>query len=150
MPSKDDNLNRGKLPGKAELIPQPHGGALAKPGGPGTGDVERLLEGRRQIEETKERVKADPDAALEEIHADLTSLTKKILKRAERSGKAPERSTMDVIREFRQTQEAVNEARRARGAVAGTESFFAQMDVRLAEAQARMEHGPVPATAVSA
>jgi hypothetical protein len=124
-----------------ELIPQEHGGALRKNGG----NPENLQKGRADRVALRERVAREPDAALEEIHKDLTSLARKILRRAERSGQVPPRATMEVVKEFRQTQEAVNEARKSRGALAEADEILAEMDTKIQEATERMGTDPVPA-----
>jgi len=120
------NLKRG------QLRPQPHGGALAPP--PPGGRAENFTKAREDEQATKQRVLDDPGAALEEIHAELTLWTKKIVRRGAREGKPPDSATMNVIREFRQTQEAVNEARRAKGAILEAQEFFESLDVRVADA----------------
>ena len=110
--------------------PQPHGGFLAAPKSE-NGRPENFVKGRAERTALREKVGANPDAALEEIHKDLTSLTRKVLRRAEREGKVPPRATMDVIREFRQTQEAVNEARKSRGALAEAQELLVALDDRI-------------------
>lgn len=102
-------------------------------------------------ERIAQRVIEDPDAALEEIHASITVLTSALLRRAARNrATMPDKALMDIVREFRQTQEALNEARRARGAVAEVQEFFAQMDARLEETASRLEACIQPAVAVPA
>jgi hypothetical protein len=130
------NLKRGNLsptddPG---VTRQPHGGALVTDG---SGWARTAAKKKAEADELRRRIHEEEGAALEEIHFRLTSLTKKILTRAEREGKVPPKTTMDVVKEFRQTQEAVNHARQARGAVAEAEDFFASLDGRVAEALER-------------
>lgn len=149
MTKPKDNLRRGNIVGKpAELIPQPHGGALRPAYPPGNPD--NFAKSRQREKDTRQRVEDNPDAALDEIHKDLTVLTQKIMRKAARQGEVPPRATMDVIREFRQTQEAVNEARKARGAVAQAEEFFASLDARVEEIATRLEDGPKPAVTAPA
>lgn len=156
MPHKDnDNLKRGNIdPEKLEewqergLKPQPHGGAVAPPLS-SEEYVGIMAEGRekakREDDRIRERVGNNPDAALEEIHASITILAASLLKRAARErSKVPDRAVMDVVREFRQTQEAVNEARKARGAVAELDDFFATLDARLPEVEAMLAAGLKP------
>jgi hypothetical protein len=137
------NLKRGVLgpDGKApEMIPQPHGGMLMP------GMARDGLAPKRALEESNrvhEAVVEDPDRALEEIHASLTAWTIRIVKRGARSSSPPDPATMNVIREFRQTQEAVNEARRAKGAIVEAKEFFGTLDERVA-ALARLSPEPLP------
>ena len=151
--ANDENLRRGNKPGtsdkKIELRPAKGGGFLMPPGSQ-PGDQARLMEGHRVNEEVKKAVIEDPAASLDQIHAYLTALTVKLFKKAERAGKPPDRLTMDVLKEFRQTMEAVNDERRARGAVAQAEDFFATLDSRVAEATARMADGPQPPVSLPA
>lgn len=84
------------------------------------------------------------DADLEEIHKDLTSLARKIMRRAAREGKVPPRATMDVIRELRQTSEAVSEARRTRSPVAESHEFLATLESRRETVATRLAGDPVP------
>jgi len=145
MPHKgDDNLKRGNIAPKYALEVQAHGGALKR-----TSGAENLQAARDNDARIARAVKANPDAALEEIHASLTILASGLLKRSARQrATVPERAVMDVVKEFRQTQEAVNEARKARGAVAEVEDFFATLDSRLEEATTRLEASLRPAVAV--
>lgn len=139
MTDESGNLKRGRLSkGGAPLVPQEHGGALMI-GGDGFKIAQTRL--KAEADELRRKIREEEGAALEEIHYSLTSLTKKILKRAEREAKVPPKTTMDVVKEFRQTQEAVNHARQARGAVAEAEEFFATLDTRVAEA---LERSPAP------
>lgn len=138
-----DNLKRGtQKPGeKAPYVPgpQPHGGYLAPPATDGANFQKAHDEAKR----IKDSVLADPGASLEEIHAALTLWTTRIVKRGARSTAAPDPATLNVIREFRQTQEAVNEARRAKGAIVEAREFFATMDERAANLM-RLAPTPVP------
>lgn len=136
----DDQVGRDR--------PQPHGGVL-KPPPPG-GRPENFDKAREEKKKLYAEVAENPDAPLEAIHQDLTSLTKKILRRAEREGKVPTRATMDVIREFRQTQEAVNEARKSRGALAEAGEILAAMDAKIEAAATRMGADPVPPVEIPA
>lgn len=164
--ANDKNLKRGNIPAKAKepnireedgldlskFGEQTHNG---KPGGylappPVGGRPENFAKAHAETAAVKARVREDTDEALEEIHANLTSLTRKLIKRAERVGTVPDRATMDVIREFRQTAEVVGEARKARGAVAESASFFSTLDSRLEEVASRMEAGPKPVADLSA
>jgi len=134
--------------------PQPHGGVLLPPHESGWaqagGRPENFSKAREERNTLRDKVAANPDAALEEIHKDLTSLTRKVLRRAEREGKVPPRATMDVIREFRQTQEAVNEARKSRGALAEAGEILASLDSKIEEAASRLGTIPAPAVVVPA
>lgn len=145
--ANDENLKRGNMPGekKFELEPQAIGGALRRVPG---GAPENWEKAKLEREETARRVREEQHAALEEIAVALTLLAKKLLNKAARSSGVPERVVMDTVREFRQTLEVVNEARKARGAAAEAEDFFATLDTRLAEAQARMPAGPVTAAPI--
>lgn len=117
------------------MIPTKTGGLLMP--GDRTFQNEAAARARVEKEELRRKVREEEGAALEAIHFSLTSLTKKILAKAERKGEVPPRTTMDVVKEFRQTQEAVNHARQARGAVAEAEEFFASLDTRVADALER-------------
>jgi hypothetical protein len=128
--SDNGNLRRGNRDPK-DLIPQPHGGALLPAGIAGDGD--RLRAGIQAIEDVKAAVADDPDAALEEIHKSLTVWTRKLVLRGARENKAPDAATMNVIREFRQTTEAVTEARKSRGDAVELQAFFAGLDERLGD-----------------
>lgn len=150
-PAKDNgNLKRGPIEPKGRKKPPGNPGNLAPGGYHGQSTTDNFDRDRAYRQTVYDKVTADSNAALEEILKDLTMLTKRILKKAERSGEVPPRATMEVIKEFRQTQEAVNEARRARGDVAEFEEWAAQVDARVAEATRRLENGPEPAVAVPA
>jgi hypothetical protein len=142
-----ENLKRGqkKASDRGAPIPQPHGGAIAAPGGDNGANLLRGIEEDRRI---KNQVLADPDKALEEIHAALTVWTTKIVKRGARTSTPPDSATMNVIREFRQTQEAVNEARRAKGAIVEAREFFDTVDERVATL-ARLSPEPLPVAELS-
>lgn len=111
---------------------------------------ERLLRGKQVVADRREAIRTDSSLALEEVHAVLAEVVIKILNRVKRSNQEPSKQVMDSVREFRQTMEAVNVAREARGHVAEAEELFATLDTRLAEAQARMAAGPEPPVAVPA
>ena len=154
----DENLKRGNVPGgkfaglePGDKYPTPSGGFLVVP----EGNAEELRKGKERLaaedKTTREKVSRNPDAALEEIHGDLVIVVKNLLKRAARERtKTPDREVMNVVREFRQTQEAVNEARTARGALAEIDEFFATLDTRFEEAEARLAASVKPAAVPSA
>jgi hypothetical protein len=145
--SGTDNLNRGnqRADGKApELVVQPHGGAL-KVGG--AGNPELWAKAREDEKELRTKVAEDPDAALEAIHVDLTVWTRALVRRGARTKGVPDSAIMNVIREFRQTQEAVTEARRAKGAVVEAAEFFGTLDDRVADLM-RLKPEPEPAGAI--
>lgn len=147
--ANDENLRRGKQEPKKPFAYgiQAHGGKLVPP--PPGGRAENF-EKAREDERTKRRAVAnDLDAALETIAGDLTVLTGKITKKAARAGDVPDTNTMNVIKEFRMTLEAVNESRRARGAIAQAEEFFASLDQRVEQAIKRMG-SPVSPVAIPA
>jgi len=129
-----DNLKRGDQTAEERdapsLVQQPHGGALLKNG---PGNVHLFEQAREDEKDLRERVKEDPDVALEAIHVDLTVWTRALVRRGARTKGLPDTSIMNVIREFRQTQEAVTEARRAKGAVVEAAEFFGTLDERVAE-----------------
>lgn len=133
----EDNLKRGKMG------PQPHGGYLQAP--PPGGKPENFVKARDRERAIREETRKDFGAALETIAEDLTILASAIMRRHARAKEVPPRATMDVLRELRQTLEAVNEARRSRGAVAEAESFFATLDSRMEEVATRLADGPKPA-----
>jgi hypothetical protein len=147
----NENLLRGLGPNGKHGY-QPTGGYLAPPPtkGSGAGKPENFTKAREETKAVKQKVADDPDAALEEIAANLTSLTRALIKKAERARTVPEKAVMDVIKEFRQTLEVVNEARRARGAVAEIDTIAAALDTRFAEAAARVAAVPTPPAELSA
>lgn len=109
------------------------------------GRSENFTKAREEEQRVRAAVIEDPESALEAIHADLTVWTRKIVRRGAREGKPPDSATMNVIREFRQTQEAVNEARQARGAVLEAQEFFETLDERVADIWLRSgPGGPEP------
>jgi hypothetical protein len=121
------NLKRG-------LIPQPHGGALRPRPPLQPGDADRLRAGQVAAEERRDAVRKDPDAALEAVHVQLTDWVVELTKRGKRRGESPDAGTIQVIRELRQTTEAVTELRRAKGAITQAKDFFEQLDDRVAAA----------------
>jgi hypothetical protein len=138
----DQNLNRGNIR-NPNLAPKWEKGQSGNPGG----GIKQFHEENAKI---ADKVMQDGDASLELIHVSLTQLTANLLKRAARErSKVPDRAVMDVVREFRQTQEAVNEARKARGALAEVDDLFARLDARLEEVTARLEESVRPAVALA-
>jgi hypothetical protein len=150
----DENLKRGNMsPGgkfsgmkPGDKYETATGGHLIVP----EGNAEELRKGKARLaaddQDVRERVGKNPDAALEDIHSLLVIVVRNLLRRAARErSKTPDREVMNVVREFRQTQEAVNEARTARGALAEIDDFFATLDTRFEEAEARLAAGVTPA-----
>lgn len=110
------------------LEKQPHGGALRRPR---EGNIPAMEAGKLRKAAQDRHIEEDPDAARVEIAQQLTEWTRKIVKRGMQKGDPPDRQVMDILREFRLTQEAIAEVRKNAGAEAQAKEFFAQLDSRM-------------------
>lgn len=119
----DENLKRG---GQSPWGKQPHGGYLAPP--PKDGKPENFEKARENLKNLWDAVVEDADVALSEVHGDLTSLTKDLITKAARGHRVPNRQTIEVLKEYRLTQERVNAIRRERGQMAEAVEFFDILD----------------------
>lgn len=124
------NLRRGNIDPNTGLIPQPHGGAIRK-GGHNDGRPDNFEVARRREREIRERITSEPDDALEVVNKELAVWASKIARRGARNGSLPDSSTMSIMKEFRQTLEAVNEARRNKGAISEARDFFQTIEERV-------------------
>lgn len=75
--------------------------------------------------------RTDPEAAVLELHADLTVGVRRLLRGWLSKGGNPPRVLIEALREFRQASRDAIEYLHARGAATEAKEFFAEMEKRL-------------------
>lgn len=136
----NENLKRGtsapQVPGTVvrstpdggQLVVGPKGGLLKRGGNPPRKAAEEEI-----VRQTRERLQSnDPAENLEVIAEAMTVLVRTRLERATRArGTEIDATTLNLVKEFRQTLVEVNEARRAAGALLEFQEFMGEIDKRV-------------------